>query len=214
MELKLSYDDIKKVVLAKGFKWVDDEKSVFLYGIRSRSLIVDLWNDVLGVCYIDDFGNKVNIMHKASTKPGLNWLKDKTMNVHGTSILQPGQFKDCWILGQHKGSGVIPPYLALVQVGPGVFKCWRDGNKDGRFDFQGSTYVDVTGLNMHTESMSHDSEKVGDYSAGCQVRAYDKEHFMVMNLLQKEYNRKLGEKIKNPDVFSYTLLEERDFMPS
>ena len=202
MNLQLSFNDIKRVVQGKeGFTWWEGPQNVFLYGIRSRSLIVDLWNDVLGVCYIDDFGNKINLMHKGSTKPGLNWLKDKMGNVNGTAILQPGQYRRCFKLGTHNG------YVGLVQAEPGIFKVWRDDNKDGRFDYQGPTFTDVTGLNMHTESLINDSDRVGLYSAGCQVRAYDKEHFMTMNLCERSVALYKGN-------LSYTLLEERDFLPS
>lgn len=200
MNLKLSFDDVKTVVQQKGYTWWEGEYNPFLYAIRSRSLLVDLWNDVLGVCYIDKFGNKINLMHKGSTKPGLNWLKDKMGHVNGTAILPPGQYRKCWEIGKHNG------YPALCQLGSGVFEVWRDNDKDGRFDFQGPKYTDVTGLNMHAESLLVDSDKVGWYSAGCQVRAFDKEHFMVMNVceLSIAYYGKF---------FSYTLLEERDFLP-
>lgn len=200
MNLKLTFDNVKTVVQEKGHSWWEGEYNVFLYGIRSRSLLVDLWNDVLGVCYIDKFGNKINLMHKGSTKPGLNWLKQKKGNINGTAIVQPGQYRGCWVIGDHSG------YPALVQSRLGVFKVWRDNNQDGKFDFQGPTYTDVTGLNMHTESLQTDIEKVGPYSAGCQVRAFDKEHFMVVNVCKLS-----NELYKGP--MSYTLLEERDFLP-
>lgn len=199
MKLKLTFDDIKKVTQQKGYVWWEGEYDVFHYGIRSRSLLVDLWNDILGVCYIDKFGNKINLMHKGSTKPGLNWLKDKMGNINGTAILQPGQYRRCWTIGLHNG------YPALVQSQLGVFNAWRDNNKDGRFDFQGATYTDVTGLNMHTESLIRDTDKVGLYSAGCQVRAFDKEHFMVMAVTELSV-------AMYGDGVSYTLFEERDFL--
>lgn len=170
-----------------------------MYGIRSRSLTTNLWNDVLGVCYLDDFDNKINLMHKGTTKPGLTWLKHKMGNINGTAILQPGQYRKCWKMGAHRG------YPALCQSGPGVFKVWRDNDKDGQFDYQGTTYTDVEGLNMHTESLIIDVEKVDAYSAGCQVRAFDKEHFMVMELCELSAGL-------YGDLFSYTLLEERDFL--
>lgn len=200
MNLKLSFDDVKKVVLKKEYVWWEGEYNVFLYAIRSRSLLVDLWNDVLGVCLIDKFGNKINLMHKGSTKPGLNWLKHKMGNINGTAILQPNQYRRCFTIGNHSG------YPALVQSRFDAFKVWRDNDQDGRFDFQGDTYTDVTGLNMHTESLISDSEKVGPYSAGCQVRAFDKEHFMVVNICELSMSMYKGD-------LSYTLLEERDFLP-
>jgi hypothetical protein len=198
MNFKLSFDDIKKVVQHKHYDWWEGPYNVFLYGIRSRSVAVDLWNDVLGICYIDHFGNKINLMHKGSTKPGLYWLKKKKGNINGTAILPPGQYRSCWKIGNHKA------YTALVQKG-NPFKVWRDNNEDGRFDYQGTLYTDVTGLNMHTESLERDIDRVGPYSAGCQVRAFDKEHFAMMSIIELSKNL-------YGDGFSYTLLEERDFM--
>lgn len=200
MNLKLTFDDIKKVTRQKGYTWWEGEYDVFNYGIRSRSLVTNLWNDILGVCYIDKFGNKINLMHSGSTKPGLNWLKDKTGNVNGTAILQPGQWRKCFVIGKHNG------YISLVQAAPGVFPVWRDNNKDGRFDFQGPTYWDVTVLNMHTESLIRETDKVGLYSAGCQVREFDREHMMVMAINELSV-------VMYGDGISYTLFEERDFLP-
>lgn len=197
--MKLTYSNIEKTTKRKGYKFWTGKYNPFLYGIRSRSMVVDEWNDILGICFEDDFGNKINLMHRGSTKPGLYWLKKKMGNVNGTAILIPGQYRRCWTLGKHKD------YKALVQARNDVFKVWRDNDQDGQFDYNGKVYEDVTGLNGHTESLLSKTEKVGAYSAGCQVREFDREHFVVMNLLEKSIDQ-WG------DSFSYTLFEDRDFI--
>lgn len=196
--MKLTYNEIEKVYQEKGYKFFKGPNNVNLYGIRSNSLLVNEWNDILGVAYEDKFGNKINLIHSGTTKPGLYWLKNKMGNMNGTAILIPGYFQGCWKLGEHKG------YLALQQHGS-KFKVWRDNDKDGQFDYQGKVYEDVGGLNMHTESLLNTTEKVGAYSAGCQVREFDKEHFMVMNLLE------LAAAQYGP-YFSYALFTDRDLL--
>ncbi len=193
----LTFDEVKEVTKEHHHVWWEGVYNIFLYGIRSRGLEVDMWNDVLGVCYIDGFGNKINLMHSATTKPGLYWLKKKMGNINGTAILIPGQYRGCWKVGEHKG------YTALVQRGS-IFDVWRDGDADGQFDYNGKVYHDVTGLNMHTESDQRVTEKVGAYSAGCQVREFDKEHFAVMGLIEHSLSR-------YENSFSFTLFEDRDF---
>lgn len=193
----LKFKEIKKATEAKGYDWWEGVNNVFLYGIRNDSLLTDMWNDVLGICYLDSFGNKINLMHHGTTKPGLYWLKNKMGHIKGTAILIPGQYRGCWKVGKHKG------YRALQQKRM-PFKVWRDDNQDSQFDYSGRTYGDVTGLNMHTESRESNTKKVGAYSAGCQVREFDKEHFMIMNLIEHSI-------IRYGNSLSYTLFEDKDF---
>lgn len=199
MDIKLTFDQVKEHYAKNDFKFYEGAYNVNLYGIRSRDMITNMWNDILGIAYIDDLGNKINLMHKGTTKPGLYWLKNKMGNINGTFILKSGYYKGCWKTGTHKG------YEALVQNENGIFKGWRDDNSDGKFDYNGETYSDVTGLNMHTESFIKKTERVGAYSAGCQVRADDLEHVLVMSILKKS-TKLYGNK------FSYALFEEREFI--
>jgi len=98
-------------------------------------------------------------------------------NINGTAILIPDFYSACWVVGKHNGK-----YEALVQYKE-PFRVWRDNDQDGQFDYHGVEYRDVTGLNMHTESLVNETEKVGAYSAGCQVRQFDRDHFMFMELV-------------------------------
>lgn len=174
---KLTYNQVRKIYAQKGYRFYTGAYNINLGGIRSSSNDVDRFNDVLFVAYEDHFGNGILLLSKATTKPGLGWLKDKMGNRNGTAILVPGYYPSCWTLGKHKGQ-----YEALVQSDKATFKVWRDNDKDGEFDYTGKIYDDVGGLNMHCESLLTETEKVGLYSAGCQVRQYDLEHFMVINL--------------------------------
>lgn len=189
------YSEVKALFETLELRFYD--KGIFnvnLFGIRSGFDQVNEFNDQLGIAYRDEFGNGQVLMHKGTTKPGLYWLKNKKGNVNGTFILAPGQYPNCWSIGKHKG------YEALVQLGS-PFKGWRDNDQDGMFDPEGRIYTDVTGLNMHTTSFKNDVDKVGAYSAGCQVRQHSEDHLMVMQVL-----RRSAEIYGNN--FSYTLIDK------
>ena len=199
MNLNLTYDIVKAESKNLDWPFFTDKMDINIFGVRSSSLVADMWNDLLGVAWIDDFGSKNLLQHMGTTKPGLYWLKKKMGNSKGTAILPPNFYRACWVLGKHNNK-----YEALVQYKM-PFMVWRDNNQDGRFDYQGDLHDDVTGLNMHTESLISDTEKVGAYSAGCQTRRFDRDHFMFMNLVKRSMV------IYGPTV-SYKLFTERTFI--
>lgn len=191
----MSYDAIKKRYEAHDYKFFSDPYALNLYGIRKGYKTVDEFNDILGVAFVDSFGNEVCLEHQGSTKPGLYWLKNKKGNINGTAILVPGQYLNCWKIGEHNGQ-----YKALRQNG-NPFRVWRDGDSDGLFDIQGRHYTDVTGLNMHTTSFRNDTQKVGAYSAGCQVRQNWQDHEAIMGIIERAIE------VWGNNVFSYTLFD-------
>lgn len=191
-----SYENIKKLYDQHGYKFFDGKYAINLFGIRKGYEVVNEFDDILGIAFRDSFGNPVMIFHEGTTKPGYHWLKNKKGNINGTAILQPGQYLNCWKLGKHNGK-----YDALRQKGK-PFKVWRDGDSNGRLDTDSTTYTDVTGLNMHTTSFKNDTQKVGAYSAGCQVRQNHQDHETVMGILDRAFE------IWKNDTFSFTLFEE------
>ena len=125
-------------------------------------------------------------------------LIDKMGNANGTFILKPGQYKGALKLGKHKGR-----YDALVQSEKAKFVGWRDNNADRLLTMLGQLYTDVTGLNLHTTSFINEIEKIGAYSAGCQVIQDDKEFLIFMEIIKKSAEL-------YGDHFTYTLFEEFD----
>lgn len=176
------YQDIRSLHKRKEYNWRDGINELNPFGIRSKDMLVDEFNDTLGVAYIDNFGNQQCLVFKGTTKPGYYWLKKKMGNVNGTFILCPGFYEDCWRLGKHKGR-----YDALIQKGTGIFKGWRDNDSDGELDYSGDIYDDVTGLNWHTTSFDHEIERVNAYSAGCQVNKDDLDHLVLIALWKKHF---------------------------
>lgn len=196
MDMNLTYDTVGKLYADKGYRFYDTGKlNVNLFGIR-KDLTVDIFNDIIGIAYRDEKNNPQLKAFVGTTEPGLYYLKNKLGNVKGTFILMPGYYSKCWKVGKHKGE-----YEALVQSAPGVFKGWRDSDADGKLDMTGDIYTDVAGLNCHTTShLRGSAQKVGAYSASCQVLQYTKDHLELMGIVKKS-------KDIYGDLFSYALFD-------
>ena len=199
MKFQSTYHRLQDIYTQKGYTFFDEGAyNLNLFGVRADALNVDEFNDIIGVAYRDDIDANQLITFRASTKPGLYWLKNQLGNIHGTAILVPGQYRGCWELGFHRN------YEALVQRPAAHFNTWRDNDADGQLDMEGLVYTDATGLNLHTTSFINDTERVGKYSAGCQV-VQDDLDFAILLALIKKSSSIYGTR------FSYTLLEEGDF---
>lgn len=198
---KIDYEFVRKLYSAKGYRFYDSgQYNVNLFGIRNKDLtIVDSFNDLIGVAYIDEFLNKQCLVFQGTTKPGLTYLKDKLGNPNGTGILCEGQFQKCWFIDVHN-KGTVHEHEAYRQAFAGAFKVWRDANKNGKLDCTGPIYTDVSGLNGHT-TRHFDIVKVGGFSAACQVVQDDKEHQIWMSV-----GKRSAELYGN--VFTYTLFRE------
>lgn len=196
----MTYNEIKSLYLKNGYPFETKPYFANMYGRRNADLKnVNQFNDIRGVAFTDDFCNEHNIEFKATTKPGLTSLIGEPMNKNGTFILMPGFWKDCWILGTH-GVGGNFPHKALIQRAGKVFRGWRDNNKDGKFDYSGTIYDDVTGLNDHT-TRPHEIVNVGAFSYACQVTRDDKEHFIKLAIAERH-----AELYGN--LFSYALFQD------
>jgi len=129
----------------------------------------------------------------ATTDPGLYWLQEP-MNVKGTAILVPDQYRGAWVIGAHKGK-----YEALVQDKP--VKVWRDQNRDDKLDTDGPVDEGLFGINIHRANDAHPSPEVNKWSAGCQVFQSPvdfAEFMMIVNRSAMKFGRR----------FTYTLLDE------
>lgn len=181
MDMNLTYDSVKKMYADHGYRFYDQGKlNVNIFGIR-KDTTVDLFNDIIGIAYRDENNNPQLKAYVGTTDPGTYWLKEKLGGVKGTFILSPGYYKKCWIIGKHKGA-----YEALRQAGPGIFRGWRDNDSDNALDMSGDIHTDVQGLNLHTTShLRGKAEKVGAYSAACQVLKYTADHLELMGIVKK-----------------------------
>ena len=196
--------DYKTLLLAynwKGYRFFDTGAyNINIFGIRSRDSTADIFNDTLGIAYRDEFNQPNILLFKATTDPGSYFLNFKMGNKAGTAILIPDQYYSCFEIGLHKGK-----YEALIQSDEAKFKVWRDYNKDGELDLSGPVYDDVKGLNCHTTSFINEIEKVGAYSAGCQVIQNDKDFAIFLSVIKRSAEI-------HGNCFSYTLLDGSDLI--
>lgn len=195
----LNYFLLRQVFKLKNYEFFETGYyNLNLFGIRSSNDLVNEFNDWMGVAFKDEWENERLLLFAATTKPGLFYLKNKLGNSEGTAILVPGQYRSAWMLGHHRG------YEALQQLTSQVFQVWRDNDYDGAFDYSGTIYNDVQGLNGHTTSFRNDIDRVGRYSAGCQVIQDSVDFQIYLSIVRRSLDYW-------PNSFTYTLLEESDF---
>lgn len=189
---------IKAAMRGKGYVVFGNEAKGYdlnLFGIRTDDLNANRFNDVVGVMYLAD-GQWNCFLFPATTDPGTYW-RENPMNVAGTAILKPGQYRGAYMVGEHKG------YPALQQKSP--MKVYRDADRDNLLEMDESTVQEgMFGINIHRSSSSHASTQVDKWSAGCQV---------LQDPVQFEFLVALAEKARgiHRNSFTYTLLTEADF---
>lgn len=125
-----------------------------IVGVRSKADKPDSFDDKIYLISPKDFRG-----FDATTNPGQPWLQ-KFMNPKGTAVLKPGLY---WYqLGKHKD------YEALVQAAS--VTVYRDTNKDLKSDeIKGTEDTGWFGINIHRAHKDSIVNRIGGYSAGCQV---------------------------------------------
>lgn len=194
----ITYDFVRKAYEQYKYPFSVERYMPNYFGFRSKETVVDQFNDIIGVAYIDSFSNPHCLVFKGTTKPGLAYLKEKMGNEKGTFIVAPGFHESCWVPGLHNGK-----YPAMKQAAAGVFKGYRDFDKDGQLDYTGPIYTDSQGVNGHTTRFDTNVEKVGAFSAGCQVIQDDKEHAIWYNVGARAWE------FYPTKAFSYALFQEK-----
>ena len=167
--------------------------NVNIVGVRTPFVEPDSFDDWLHVVYRDDRDQWVDLCFKCTPAPGLYYLR-KPMNVNGTAILKPGQYRGAYTLGLHRGQ-----YTALIQSKP--VTVYRDRNKDAVVDQDAEkTERGLFGINIHHAGT--DSKVVGRWSAGCTVVANLQDWETFLSIIRRSADS-YGER------FTYTLIEGR-----
>lgn len=167
---------------------VDESGKWNIVGLRSRAGSTNAFDDEMHLLRKTPKGWE-HYAYPMTADPGTYYLTTP-MNGVATSAVVPGQYKDAYAFGMHRGQ-----YEALVQVGN--MKVYRDGNRDAKFDYDPSSITTGTyGINIH--KASSDSKSIDKWSAGCQVFARERDFTEFMNLLKQSGQQK----------FTYTLLAE------
>tara|TARA_R110002012_G_scaffold80469_4_gene204179 strand:- start:697 stop:1266 length:570 start_codon:yes stop_codon:yes gene_type:complete len=163
-----------------------------IIGIRKKDGEVNKFDDRICVVYKDDSG-WITKTWEATCDPGRYWL-NKPMNVGGTAILVPGQYRGVYKIDKHAGK-----YDALCQRN-GKVKTYRDSNKDSIIDADVQSITKgYYGINIHKAGAS--STQVDKWSAGCQVFANESDFNDFMDICKKQVSTR-GWK-----TFTYTLIE-------
>lgn len=185
-------------LLGHGHRLFNRPFELNIVGIRSKSIIPNVFNDVINVLYKDGAGNWQLYTFDATTDPGTYWLQNP-LNPQGTAILKEGQYLNSHIIGLHRNK-----YTALVQRMP--VTVIRDISRDGTLDFSGREDRGLFGINIHRAMQQGVTKFIDKFSAGCQVfsNVADFDSFMAMC----EKHRKLY-----GNAFTYTLLHETAALP-
>lgn len=183
---------IKQMMLAKGHVIFEDDTKPFnlnIVGVRSEDMKPNVFNDELHVFW-KFRGKWSHVVFEITTDPGLYYLQNP-LNVDGTIIMFPDQYRGVYKNGIHKGNP------ALEQIKP--MKYWRDNNKDNRYDKEGDIFEENAKTNLH--GAGNNSTVVGKWSAGCQVVASEDDNNLLLYLTTR------AEKYWG-NSFTYTLIEE------
>ena len=162
-------------------------------GLRRIPAIPNAFDDVI-CCFYKQGGAWQFKSWKCTTDPGTYYLQNP-MNVNGTAIVRPGQYRKSHELGKHGGAS---GYEAMVQVG--TLGIWRDSDKDTQLDYGvNPTEAQWAGINIHRAGAN--STQVDRWSAGCQVFSRSSDFAEFMSLMHKQIEAGIG------DTISYSLLE-------
>lgn len=155
-------NDILRVMKANGYTVFENDSKPYnlnLIAIRNEGS-ANLFDDVLYAMY--KYKNEwVVYEYAVTTDPGTVY-RHHPININGTAIIKPGQYKNLWGIGLHKGR-----YKALVQKG--IITVYRDNDLDNELDFGPITDSGNHGINCHKAGSI--TEFVDNYSAGCVVHA-------------------------------------------
>lgn len=199
-----TYDEVKKIMESKNYKFFTSEESINIIGIRTNESTNE-FNDVICVLWIDKSGEKRIEYFPCTTKPGKHWLL-RPISSKGAAILVEGQYLGVYKIGLHNRSRPSSSYKALEQVKP--MKYYRDNNMDDKHDYSGKIYEEIIKSNIHRAAESGWSKFVDKWSAGCQVitgiENTTTEWNIFLSLVDMSAKR-------YGDTFSYTLLNKNDF---
>lgn len=154
--------DYISIAESKGYKVYKDCRKGYnlnIVGWRNKNKSVDKFNDALSIYWAADTDKWFSFSWPITTLPGLKYLLNP-LNIKGTAILAPGQYKDTYQLGIFKG------YYALKQIRP--VKVYRDKNRSLSIELDSDTLEEGNfGIHIHRAGLWNSF--IGGSSAGCQV---------------------------------------------
>lgn len=200
---QISYKRLKLIFSEKGYKFFTEPFDMNVFGIRSSNVVAGEFDDYVGVEYVNGDHDEKLFLFKATTDSGLKYLLNP-LHLKGAAILLEGQHLGAYKIGIHGRTWASGGYEAMEQVSPMEYV--RDNNKNNILgDSVAVPFSGILKTNIHRASKWEILDKIGGYSAGCQV-IQDPEDFKVfMAICKQQIEHGLG------NSFSYTLLNEKDF---
>lgn len=153
--------DILRAVREAGHVvFTDGGYNLNIIGVRKNCMYGNVFDDLLYVVY-KTFDVWIEDIYPITTDPGLFYIQNP-LQVTGTAVVAPGQYRGVFEIGYHKGS-----YKALVQKKPITVYRERTVTLEGNEPKETGMF----GINIHRASSIKASTVVDKWSAGCQVFA-------------------------------------------
>lgn len=133
--------------------WPRKPYDLFTFGVRAKADETNLFDDRVGMAFVDSRGAPCVEHWKATTDPGRKSMDHPTREA-GTATVVPGQVRRCWTKGLHHGK-----YPCLDQKLGVVIPVWRGNNRRKVWD-------DAAHIQLHH---AFGATRVDWYSAGCFV---------------------------------------------
>lgn len=191
-----SIQRLKAVCDRLGYRFFDQgDYNLNLIGVRSRDTNSNQFNDGLIVAFVAGGRDHV-FFFPCTTDPGV-YYRENPANIDGTAVMKPDQYPGLWRIGLHQGK-----YEALVQKS--LVTVYRDNNKDDELHLHYSPEATGHfGINFHRAADTGSSQRVGKWSAGCQVLANAEDFDVLMALCHKSASL-------YGNSFTYTLIDQDD----
>lgn len=197
------YKNIKLRYEEKGYKFFTGIYDLNIFGIRSNTKIAGEFDDWVGVAYLDNSRCERLFFAKATTDSGAKYLLNP-LHPKGAAIMLPGQYRKAYKLGIHGRTWASGGYKALEQINP--MRYVRDNNKNNILgDSVTVPFEDILKTNVHRANKFKIIDRIGGYSAGCQVIQDPVQFETFICICEEQKTHGHG------DFFTYTLFEENDF---
>jgi len=175
---------IARVKQIPDFKFIPED--YWIIGIRNPEDHPDKFDDVFYLMKGEELIEETS----GTTNPGVKILKGgyKNYNKEGAAVVEADRiYYGVWKPGMHRGK-----MRALRQTG-GPITIYRDGDGDGKSEEIGRRSSGYYGINFHADQYNikgadKDSDRIGAWSAGCQVCNKMKAYNEIIDLTWEQDN--------------------------
>jgi hypothetical protein len=163
------YQDLKDILLSKGFKFYSGKLNLNFIWERTNDVITNKFTDWLHIAYEDENNIQTVLTIPATTKPGIKGSTDSPITYEGVTgtavICAPQQCGGAWEFRDTDQEFSKYPYFRQIKP----INYWRDGDKDQMIDHVQQQNNKIFGTHWHKMSPngSYGSGLVNNWSLGC-----------------------------------------------